>query len=80
MLILGGAAIYLVNPWNPADWLAVLVTILGGGMALEGFVMLAWGKPFAHFASLLLGAVNRIWAMFALVMGLVLICVALLRM
>ena len=31
-----GAAIYLVSPWRPGDWLAVLVTVIGGGMVVEG--------------------------------------------
>ncbi len=79
VLLALGAAIYLVNPWNPADWLSICVTVLGGGMALEGFIMLAWGRAFMHFASALLGAVNRVWALIAAGMGIVLICVALLR-
>ncbi len=74
-----GAVIYLVNPWNPEDWLSVVVTVMGGGMALEGVVILGFGRPFLHFASLLLGAVNRIWALFSGVLGAVLICVAMLR-
>ncbi len=74
-----GAAIYLVNPWNPADWLSVLVTVMGGGMALEGVVILAFGKPYLHFASKLIGVVNRGWALLSFGIGLVLVCVALLR-
>jgi len=79
ILLALGAAIYLVNPWNPADWLSVVVTVLGGGMALEGLVMLAFGRAFMHFASGLLGTVNRFWALVAAVMGAVLVCVALIR-
>lgn len=75
-----GGAIYLVNPWNPADWLSVVVTILGGGMALEGVVMLAFGKPYMHFARKLLGQVNRGWALFSAAIGAGLIVVALLRL
>lgn len=75
-----GATIYLVNPWNPGDWMSVLVTVLGGGMALEGFIILAWGQAFIHLASKMLGAVNRVWAMFAGVIGIVMICLALLRL
>ncbi|TIX49740.1 hypothetical protein [Alteraurantiacibacter aquimixticola] len=75
-----GAAIYLVNPWNPADWLSVLVTVMGGGMALEGVVILGFGRPFLHFAASMLGAVNRVWALIAGVLGVVLVCIALLRL
>ncbi|WP_284126253.1 hypothetical protein [Parerythrobacter aestuarii] len=31
-----GAAIYLVNPWNPGDWLSVLVTVIGGLAVAKG--------------------------------------------
>lgn len=79
VLLALGATIYLVNPWNPEDWLAVAMTVMGAGMALEGVVMLAFGRPFMHFASQLLGAVNRVWALFAAVIGVVLICLAALR-
>lgn len=74
-----GAAIYLVNPWNPADWLSILVTAIGGGMALEGVVILAFGRPFLHFANAIMSVVNRGWALFAGALGVALICVALLR-
>ncbi len=75
-----GAAIYLVNPWNPQDWLSVLVTVLGGGMALEGIIMLAFGRAYMHLAASLLGAVNRLWALLSTGIGIVLICLALVRM
>ncbi|GAA0272684.1 hypothetical protein GCM10009127_11360 [Alteraurantiacibacter aestuarii] len=74
-----GAAIYLVNPLRPDDWLSVVVTVLGGGMVIEGFILLGWGRSYLHFASKLLGLVNRIWAMMAAGIGIVLICVAMLR-
>lgn len=74
-----GATIYLVNPWNPADWLSVVVSVMGGGMVLEGVVILGFGRPFLHFASAMLGVVNRVWALFAGVLGIVLVCVAMLR-
>lgn len=75
-----GAAIYLVNPWVPGDWLSVVVTVMGAGMALEGVIILAIGKPFLHFASKLIGTVNRGWALLSAGVGIVLVCVALLRL
>ena len=75
-----GATIYLVNPWNPADWLAVLVTVMGGGMVLEGFVILSFGQPFMRFATSLIGIAGRSWAMLAAVLGVALIAVALMRL
>lgn len=74
-----GAAIYLVNPWQPADWLSGVITVMGAGMVLEGVVILAFGKPFLHFASKLIGGVNRGWALLSAGIGVVLICVAMLR-
>lgn len=74
-----GAVIYLVNPLDWDDWLSVVVTVIGGGMVAEGVVILGWGRPFLHFASSLLGAVNRVWALFSAVLGVVLVCVAMLR-
>lgn len=75
-----GAAIYLANPWNPSDWLAVVVTVLGGGMALEGVIMLGFGKPYMHFARKLLGQASRGWAILSAILGIALIAVALMRL
>ncbi len=74
-----GAAIYLVNPWNRADWMSVLVTVIGGGMALEGVIILGFGRPYLHFASKLLGKIDILWAWMALVLGVALVCAAGLR-
>jgi hypothetical protein len=80
-LIALGAAIYLTSPWNPGDWLAVLVTVMGGGMALEGFIVLAFGEPFFRFARAMLGTISgRGWALFSAIMGLALIGVAIARL
>ncbi|HEX2802901.1 MAG TPA: hypothetical protein VHN55_02805, partial [Sphingomicrobium sp.] len=42
-VLVTGAAIYMASPWRPDDWVAVLVTVLGGMMALEGALILAMG-------------------------------------
>ncbi len=75
-----GAAIYLVSPWRPDDWLAMLVTILGGWMVVEGVLILAFGDAFLAFARRLLGAANKLWAWLALVLGAAFIVVALIRL
>lgn len=75
-----GAAIYLVSPWRPGDWLAVLVTVIGGGMVVEGALILAFGDNFLAFARRLMGAANRLWAGLSLLLGAALIVVALLRL
>ncbi len=78
-LLVLGAVIYMVNPWNPADWLAVAVTLLGALIVVEGLVMLSFGRAYMHFANGLFGAVNRFWALFAAGFGVVAICLAALR-
>jgi hypothetical protein len=75
-----GAAIYLVSPWQPDDWLAVLVTVIGGGMVVEGALILAFGDTFFAFARRLMGAANRLWAGLSLLLGAALIVAALLRL
>ncbi len=74
-----GATIYLVNPLDWDDWLSVAITVMGGGMVVEGVVILGWGRPYLHFASSLLGAVNRVWALLSAGIGIVLVCLAMLR-
>lgn len=74
-----GAVIYLVNPWQPDDWLAVIVTLMGAAMAVEGVVILGFGRPFLNFASRLFGKVDTVWALASLALGIVLVCVAMLR-
>jgi hypothetical protein len=74
-----GAAIYMVNPWRPDDWLSILVTVIGGIMALEGAVILAMGDRFMSFARWLIGRSSRIWAVVAALIGIALIVVATLR-
>jgi hypothetical protein len=71
-----GAAVYMVNPWRPDDWLSILVTVLGGLMALEGAVILALGDRFLAFARWMIGKANRFWAAFAAILGLAFIVIA----
>jgi hypothetical protein len=79
VLFMGGA-IYMASPWRPGDWLSVLVTVLGGAMALEGALILAMGDRFLGFARLLIGRASRAWAAVAALMGIALIAVALIRL
>ena len=74
-----GAAVYMVNPWRPDDWLSILVTVLGGIMALEGALILAMGDRFLRFARWLIGRASRAWAAFSALLGIALIAVATLR-
>ncbi len=71
-----GAAVYMVTPWTPDDWLSVLVTVLGGIMVLEGALILAVGDRFLAFARGLIGRASRPWAAFSAMLGVGLIVVA----
>ena len=74
-----GAAIYLVNPWRPGDWLAVLVSVIGGIMVAEGLLILAAGDQFLPFARVLIGRAARLWAGLSALIGFALIIAALAR-
>ncbi|MDA7787977.1 hypothetical protein N8940_01955 [Sphingomonadaceae bacterium] len=80
MLIALGAAVYLVTPWMPSDWLSVVITALGGLMVLEGCAMLAFGHEWMKLAGGMLTSAGRIWAALSGIIGLALIAAALLRL
>lgn len=75
-----GAAIYLTNPWDPGDWMSVVVTVLGGWIAIEGLLFLAVGDRFIQFSAALLGGGTRIWAIIASLIGVAAIVAALMRL
>lgn len=75
-----GATIFLVNPFNPADWLSILITVLGVWIFLEGLLIFAFGDWFLNFAGKMMGSGLRIWAIFSLVLGIIIIFVALWRL
>ncbi|HYD23755.1 MAG TPA: hypothetical protein VEB68_03090 [Croceibacterium sp.] len=75
-----GAAIYLVNPWRPDDWLSLAVSVLGGLHVAQGLLMLAAGERLLHVARALLGRAGRAWAGFAALAGIALVLVALSRL
>jgi hypothetical protein len=79
VLFMGGA-IYMASPWRPGDWLSVLVTVLGGAMALEGALILAMGDRFLGFARRLIGRASRGWAGLSALIGVALIVAALSRL
>ena len=75
-----GAAIYLVNPWRPDDWIAVVVSVVGGLMVAEGALILAMGDRFLGFARALIGRAGTAWAGFSAVLGVALIVAAMSRL
>jgi hypothetical protein len=74
-----GAAVYLVNPWRPADWLAILISVLGGWIAVEGLALLAFGERFLGIAGGLMRGNNRIWAALSVLIGLAMAVIGYLR-
>lgn len=80
-----GAVIYLVNPYNPADWLSILITVMGAWIFIEGFLIFAFGDWFLKFAGKMMGSgrddgAQRIWAGLSVVIGIAAIFVALVRL
>lgn len=65
-----GAAIYLANPWNPADWLSAFMTVIGGLMIVEAVIFLAFADRYLRFWIPRLGSDWRGWAVISLLIGL----------
>ena len=75
-----GAAIYLVNPWVPGDWLSIAVSVVGGVATAEGLLILAAGERFLHLSRALLGRAGRAWAGLSALFGVAAVLVALSRL
>jgi len=75
-----GAAIYLVTPWRPGDWLSIVVSVIGGLHVAQGALILASGERFMHVARAVLGRAGRTWAGFAALLGVILVLAALSRL
>ena len=78
--LFGGAAIYLVSPWRPDDWLAVVITVIGGLMVAEGLAMLAAGDRFVAFARVLIERTGKAFAGLSVLIGFALLVAALARL
>ena len=75
-----GAAIYLVSPWRPGDWLSVAVSVIGGLHVAQGLLILASGERFLHGARALIGRSGRVWGGLGALFGVALVLVALSRL
>ena len=75
-----GSTIYLVNPWRPEDWLAIVVSVIGGIAIAEGLLILAAGERFLNFGRALLGRGGRVWAGFSALLGVAMVVVAMTRL
>jgi len=75
-----GAAIYLVSPWRPGDWLSVTISVIGGVCAVEGMLILAAGDRFLGFAQSLFSRARTMWAGLLALIGFGFIIAALSRL
>ncbi len=75
-----GAAIYLVNPWRPEDWLSIAISVVGGLMIAEGLLLLAAGERFIHLARKASGGAGPLLAASSAVIGFAFIAAALARL
>lgn len=78
--IFAGGAIYLACPWKTGDWLAIAINIMGGGMALEGAIILAAGDRFMEFGRKLMEKAGPFWAGLSGALGAALILLAFSRL
>ena len=65
-----GAAVYLANPWNPQDWLAAFMTIIGGLMIIEAVIFLAIADLYLRFWLPRIGTNWRGWTVVSFLIGL----------
>lgn len=77
--LLTGAAIYLANPWVPADLFACVMKAIGGFMVFEALMVAGFFDIYAHFWLRNLGHLGKGWAWATIGYGLVLSGPALLR-
>ena len=75
-----GATIYLVNPFDPGDWLSILITVLGGWIIVEGLLILAVPDLFLGFAQNMMNGPNRIWAGLSILIGVAAIFIGIIRL
>ena len=79
VLIAIGTPLYLLGPWTGADWMLVVVKIIGAGMILEGALFLAFGDWFVKFSKWLMVRASRLWVWIAVLFGIAAIILAELR-
>ncbi len=68
--LLFGTAVYLANPWLPADVLTCIMKTIGGIMMSEALVLIAFCDLYSGFWLRNLTHMHRGWALFSMAMGL----------
>jgi len=64
-----GAAIYLINPWDPTDLLSMVMKGLGGLMIAEAMIVMAISDLYFQSALKILAAMRRGWPVIMLLAG-----------
>ena len=67
-----GAAIYLANPWIPADVLSCVLKSIGGVLMMEALAIIGFSDIYSGFWLRNLSHMHRGWAMFSVLIGLAL--------
>ena len=67
-----GAAVYIANPWAPADLVACAMKALGGMMMVEALMILGFVDIYTQFWLRSLTFMHRGWALSTMAFGLVL--------
>ncbi|MGE3690939.1 MAG: hypothetical protein AB7F98_06125 [Novosphingobium sp.] len=65
-----GSAVYLANPWLPADILTCIMKTIGGIMMIEALAIIGFCDLYAGFWLKNLTHMHRGWAIFTVLMGL----------
>jgi len=76
LVLVMGAAVYLVNPYDAGNWVSVMVTVMGGLMMLEGIAFLAFSDWMVKLSRNIMGSAAAVWAWAALAIGLALIFIS----
>jgi uncharacterized protein YjeT (DUF2065 family) len=74
-----GALVYLANPWVPADLLSCVLKTAGGLLMIEALVIAGFADIYTHFWLRTLNHMHRGWAIFTILVGLILAVVGMLR-
>lgn len=75
-----GAVIYLVTPWNPDDWLSIVVSVIGGLAVAKGLLFIAAPDRIFALGKRVLGGNTALIAGIDAVLGAALLFVALSRL
>ena len=74
-----GTAVWLLNPWIPADILTCIMKSLGAAMVIEALFVIGFSDLYFHFWLRNLSHMHRGWAVVTLVCGAALTAASMMR-